>query len=129
LGTLVIASLRENAFTEQDAELLMPIAGQIAIAVESALAYREITALKNKLASEKIYLEEEIETEYNFEEIIGRSTPLKHVLKEVEIVAPADRTLRTGAQRHAPSRRSRRDSPGTATKAAAVEDCEFVATL
>jgi formate hydrogenlyase transcriptional activator len=90
LGTLVIASLRENAFAEQDAELLTHIARQIAIAVENALAYREIAALKNKLASEKVYLEEEIKTEYNFEEIIGRTAALKHVLKEVETVAPID---------------------------------------
>jgi formate hydrogenlyase transcriptional activator len=90
LGTIVIASLSENAFTEQDAELLTHIAGQIAIAVENALAYREIAALKNKLASEKVYLEEEIKTEYNFEEIIGRSAALKHVLQQVETVAPID---------------------------------------
>ena len=75
LGTLDIASRREDAFTEQDAELLTHIGGQIAIAVENALAYREIAALKNKLASEKVYLEEEIKTEYDFEEIIGGAPP------------------------------------------------------
>jgi formate hydrogenlyase transcriptional activator len=90
LGTLVVASRRENGFTEQDSELLTHIGRQIAIAVENALAYREIAALKNKLASEKVYLEEEIKTEYNFEEIIGRSAALKHVLQQVETVAPTD---------------------------------------
>jgi formate hydrogenlyase transcriptional activator len=90
LGTLDIASRRENAFTEQDAELLTHIGSQIAIAVENALAYREIAALKNKLASEKVYLEDEIKTEYNFEEIIGRSATLKYVLKQVATVAPTD---------------------------------------
>ncbi len=90
LGTLDIASRSEHAFTGGDAELLTHIAGQIAIAVENALAYREIAALKNKLASEKVYLEEEIKTNYNFEEIIGRSAALKQVLKQVETVAPTD---------------------------------------
>jgi formate hydrogenlyase transcriptional activator len=90
LGTLDIASRRENAFTEDDAELLTHIAGQIALAVENALAYREIATLKNKLASERVYLEEEIKTEYDFEEIIGRSAALKHALKQVETVAPTD---------------------------------------
>ncbi len=90
LGTLDIASRSEHAFTDGDAELLTHIAGQIAIAVENALAYREIAALKNKLASEKVYLEEEIKTDYNFEEIIGRSIALKQVLKQVETVAPTD---------------------------------------
>lgn len=90
LGTLDIASRSENAFTDEDAELLTHVADQIAIAVENALAYREIAALKNKLASEKVYLEEEIKTAYNFEEIIGRSAALKNVLKQVETVAPTD---------------------------------------
>ena len=90
LGTLDVASRSESAFTDADAELLTHIAAQIAIAVENALAYREIAALKNKLASEKVYLEEEIQTQYNFEEIIGNSRALKRVLKQVETVAPTD---------------------------------------
>jgi len=90
MGTLDIASRSENAFTESDADLLTHIAAQIAIAVENALAYREIAALKNRLASEKIYLQEEIQTQYNFEQIIGRSAALKRVLKQVETVASTD---------------------------------------
>jgi len=90
LGVLSVASLREDAFTEEDAELLEQIASQVAIAVENALAYREIETLKNKLAEEKLYLEEEIKTAHNFAEIIGNGRALKHVLKEVETVAPTD---------------------------------------
>lgn len=90
LGVLSVASLREGAFTAEDAELLEQIASQVSIAVENALAYREIEGLKNKLADEKHYLEEEIKTAYNFAEIIGNSRVLKHVLKEVETVAPTD---------------------------------------
>src|SRR5215471_8528613 len=62
----------------------------MAVAVENALAYGEITELKEKLAKEKLYLEEEIRTEYNFEEVIGESATLKKVLKQVEVVAPTD---------------------------------------
>jgi formate hydrogenlyase transcriptional activator len=43
LGTLDIASRSESAFTEEDVTLLTHIAKQIAIAVENALAYREIS--------------------------------------------------------------------------------------
>lgn len=93
LGVLCITSLRENAFTEDDAELLNQIAGQVAIAVENALAFREIETLKNKLASEKVYLEEEIQSQYNFAEIIGQSPSLGSVLRQVEIVAPTDSTV------------------------------------
>ena len=93
LGTLNLASLRDGNFTQNDAELLSQVASQIALALENALAYREIEELKNKLAKEKLYLEEEIRTEYNFEEIIGESTALKRILKQVETVAPTDSTV------------------------------------
>jgi formate hydrogenlyase transcriptional activator len=68
------------------------VAAQIAIAVENAMAFKEIDALKNKLAVEKLYLEEEIRTEFNFEEIIGESDSLKKALAQVELVAPAGTT-------------------------------------
>jgi len=93
LGALSVASLKEHAFSEEDAELLGQVAGQVAIAVENALAFREIDTLKDKLTKEKLYLEEEIQTEYNFEEIIGNSPALKEVLKEVETVAATDSTV------------------------------------
>jgi formate hydrogenlyase transcriptional activator len=90
LGSVAMASRREAAFNEADAEMLYHIARQLAIAVENALQYREIEALKNKLASEKLYLEEEIQTQYNFEEIIGQSVALKKILQQVATVAPTD---------------------------------------
>src|SRR6185369_13232741 len=93
LGVLTVASLKNDAFTEEDAELLGQVARQVAIAVENALAFRQIDALKDKLAEEKLYLEQEIQTEYNFEEIIGNSAALKLVLKEVETVADTDSTV------------------------------------
>ncbi len=88
LGVLGVGRLREQPFTIEEQELLCHTANQIAIAVENALAYREIETLKNKLASEKIYLEEEIK--YNFAEIVGQSVALKKVLQQVETVAPTD---------------------------------------
>jgi len=93
LGTLSVVSLREGAFTEHDAEFLGQIAAQIAIAVENSLAYQEISSLKDKLAKEKLYLEEEIQTGYNFEEIVGDSQALKRVLKQVQTVAATDSTV------------------------------------
>jgi formate hydrogenlyase transcriptional activator len=93
LGVLGMGSFQEEAFTEEDLEMLNQIAGQIAIAVENALAYREIEALKNKLSEEKLYLEEEIHTAYNFDQVIGSSAALKRILKQVETVAPTDSTV------------------------------------
>jgi formate hydrogenlyase transcriptional activator len=88
-GTLNLASRREDAFPHQDVELLLQVAAQIAIAVENALAFKKIDALKDKLAEERLYLEEEIRSEFNFEEIIGDSLALKRALAQVEVVAPA----------------------------------------
>jgi len=90
LGAVVLVSRREAAFTEEDAEMLGHIAKQLAIAVENALNYREVELLKNKVVSEKLYLEEEIQTHYNFEEIIGQSAALKKILQQVATVAPTD---------------------------------------
>ena len=90
LGVVALASHNESAFTKNDVELFCHIAGQLAIAVENSLSFRELAALKNKLVSEKLYLEEEIQTEYNFEEIIGQSASLKKILKQVATVAPTD---------------------------------------
>ena len=92
-GALNIGSLHDHAFTAADAELLSEAAKQIALAVANSMAYQEIASLKDKLAKEKIYLEEEIQTEYNFEEIVGESRALKQVLKQVETVAATGSTV------------------------------------
>ena len=93
LGILSIGRRREGAFSGEDIELLCQSANQIAIAVENALAFREIETLKNKLASEKLYLEDEIRTEHNFEELIGESPAFKRILKQVETVAATDSSV------------------------------------
>ncbi len=90
MGALTVARLSDESFSAKDIELLNEVAKQIAIAVENAQAYREITELKDKLAKEKLYLEEEVRTEYSFAEIVGHSETLKRTLKAVEIVAPTD---------------------------------------
>src|SRR3989449_431861 len=93
LGDLMIVRKTEGTFTAADLDFLSQAAGQIAIAIENALAYREISELKDKLAQEKLYLEEEIRSEMNFAEIVGKSSALRKVLKRVETVAPTDSTV------------------------------------
>lgn len=93
VGALSVVSAHENAFGEADAVLLSQCAKQIAIAVENVLAYQEIATLKDKLNKEKLYLEDEIRSELHFEEIIGESSAIKKVLKQVDIVAPTDSTV------------------------------------
>ena len=57
------------------------------------LAYREIATLKDKLAQQKLYLEDEIRGEMDFEGIVGQSAALRHVLNLVETVASSDSTV------------------------------------
>jgi formate hydrogenlyase transcriptional activator len=93
LGVLGVARREENAFDEKEVAFLTQVAAQVAIGVENALAFGEIADLKNKLAQEKLYLEDEIRGEMDFEGIIGQSSVLRHVLKLVETVAPSDSTV------------------------------------
>ena len=93
LGILSILRTTETPFTPEDVDFLSRASGQIAIAIENALAFRQISELKDKLAQEKVYLEEEFRSEMGFEQIIGNSPVLKHVLQLVETVAPSDSTV------------------------------------
>jgi formate hydrogenlyase transcriptional activator len=90
LGVLTVGRRRDEAFSRDEIGLLCQVAHQLAIALDNAMAYREISELKDQLAQEKLYLEDEIRGEFNFEEIVGRSPSLRKVLKEVETVAPTD---------------------------------------
>jgi formate hydrogenlyase transcriptional activator len=92
-GVLLLGRREENVFSPDEVKLLMQVANQVAIAVENALAYSKIAELKEKLTQEKLYLEDEIRTELNFEEIIGKSAVLRRVLRQVATVAPTDSTV------------------------------------
>jgi formate hydrogenlyase transcriptional activator len=93
LGTLNVGSTRPHAFSSADVDFLAQVAGQAAIAIENATAYQEIAQLKDQLAEEKLYLQDEIRTERNFGEIVGDSPAFKRVLEQVETVAPTDASV------------------------------------
>jgi len=93
VGVLSLGSWRERAFSRDDLAFLGQIARQVAIAIENAWAFGEVSDLKNKLTQEKLYLEGEIRSELKFEEIVGKSEALRRVLEQVETVAPTDSTV------------------------------------
>lgn len=93
LGILATARTTQEPFGPEDMKFLTQVAGPIAIAIENALAYEEISELKDKLAQERLYLEEEIRSEMGFEQIIGNSAAIRQVLQLVETVAPSDSTV------------------------------------
>ena len=100
LGALVFTSKQPSVYDAADVGFLQQVANQAAVAVENALAFqeieaafKEIQALKDQLAKEKAYLEEEVRTDHHFGEIVGESAALRRVLKQVETVAPTDSTV------------------------------------
>jgi formate hydrogenlyase transcriptional activator len=93
LGVLCLVRQQKNSFTPPDVEFLSQIAGQVAIALDNAFAYRRITELSDQLKQEKLYFEDEIRSELNFEEIVGNSAALSQVLRQVEAVAPTSSTV------------------------------------
>jgi formate hydrogenlyase transcriptional activator len=93
LGALGFASKQIAAYDGVDVDFLQLVANQVAVAVENTLAFDCIQKLKEKLTQDKVYLEEEIRTEHNFDEIVGESAALRRLLKEVETVASTNSTV------------------------------------
>ena len=93
LGNLGLGRKEDVAYTEEEIDFLSQFGTQLAIAIDNALTYGQVAGLKEKLAQEKLYLEDEIRSEHNFDEIIGDSPALTHALKQVAIVAPTDSTV------------------------------------
>lgn len=93
VGTMNLGSRKEDAFAGEILDLLREASGQIAIAVQNALAYQKIGELNHRLEREKLYLEEEIRDEFAFDEIIASTPEMRRVLQQIEIVAPTDSTV------------------------------------
>jgi formate hydrogenlyase transcriptional activator len=93
VGTLATVRRAEAAFSRQEVEMLSQIAGQVAVAVSNATVLRHVTELRDRLTQEKQYLEEEINLDNRFEDIVGESASLRQVLKQIETVAPTDATV------------------------------------
>ena len=93
LGVLAVARREENSFDADKVAFLIQVANQLAIGVENSLSYRKIAELTDRLAQEKLYLEDEIRGDLDFEGIVGQSSALRHVLNLVETVAPSDSTV------------------------------------
>ena len=93
LGTLEIARTTGDVWTDEDVDFLVQVARQIAIAVENALSYRQLREMKERLATEKLYLEDEIRLDHNNGNMVGEGAAFQSVLKGVQIVAPTDATV------------------------------------
>jgi len=90
IGTLTLSRQSSEPFTSLERERARHAADQVAIAIENALAFGEIAALKDRLARENVYLADEIRGKQHFEEIIGDSKALQRVLARLRRVAATD---------------------------------------
>src|SRR5207237_3106551 len=93
LGCLNVGSRDAGAFSDDDLTLLQQLSTHVAIAIQNARAYEQITILKDELSQEKLYLEEEIRVSHNFADIVGDSAAVRRVLQEIETVAPTDASV------------------------------------
>ena len=93
LGVIALGSRRPGHFGTDDLDLLCQISTQISLSLDNAIAYGKLNESKDKIEEERLYLESELRSEYNFEDIVGKSHALREVLRQVEIVAPTDSTV------------------------------------
>jgi formate hydrogenlyase transcriptional activator len=92
-GALFFMSTRRGAYQKIPIALIERVASAVAVAVDHCFAYEELRALRDRLRAENVYLQEEIQEEHNFGEIVGRSPALAQVLSLVETVAPTPSTV------------------------------------
>ena len=93
IGSLSVESRKAERYSEDEAEFLVDVAKQVGLAVENMLAFEEVARLKARLEQENLYLQEEVKTEHNVEDIIGHTQPMRKVLTALETVAPTDATV------------------------------------
>jgi formate hydrogenlyase transcriptional activator len=115
LGLFNMSSRTAHAFSQQDFDLLSQIGTQISLALDNALAYGRLRASNDDLQDQRLYLESEIRSEFNFEDIVGKGAAIQNVLKQVAIVAPTDSTVllhgETGTGKELVARAIHRSSP------------------
>jgi len=93
LGLLVIGSRKTEVLGQEDLDLLSQISVQISLALDNALAHGRLNASAVRLEEERLYLESEINSEFNFEDIVGKSAALRKALDQIAIVAPTSSTV------------------------------------
>jgi len=86
-------SRRPDAYHHEHLELLKRLQPSLELTIDRLMAFEEIERLSEQLTREKIYLQEEVKTTSNFEEIIGSSYQMLHVFDLVTQVAPIDTSV------------------------------------
>ncbi len=93
IGHLAVLDDRPMSEASIEISVLRIFAGRAAAELERLRAQTELERLKDRLQAENVYLQEEIRTQHNFEEIVGNAPPLLEALSRVERVAATDSTV------------------------------------
>jgi formate hydrogenlyase transcriptional activator len=88
-----MGSRKANPFRQQDLDPLSQIGNQMSLALDNALAYGRLNASAIRLEQERLYLESEINSEHNFQDMVGKSAAIRKVLEQVAIVALTSATV------------------------------------
>jgi formate hydrogenlyase transcriptional activator len=93
IGVVDFLSFEKHDYNDDDVQLLQDVSEIVSIAVSNALAYEEITSLKEQLQAENRLLQDEIVQRAIYEEIVGSSVSLQKVLSAIDRVGPTDSTV------------------------------------
>ncbi len=93
LGVMSLGSQKEHHFEGASLRLLQLVAGQVALALDNAMAFQDIRHSRDKLVEEKLYLEEERAQDFATQEMVGSSPSFSKILHQIETVAPSDATV------------------------------------
>jgi formate hydrogenlyase transcriptional activator len=93
LGILAMGRCENTAYTQDEMEFMSLLSQQVALAIDKAAVCGELRKLRDGSSDGKICLEDRVRTEPHYEEIVGRSSTLQRVLREVEVVAPTDSSV------------------------------------
>ncbi|UFH56295.1 sigma 54-interacting transcriptional regulator [Spirosoma sp. KNUC1025] len=90
---LSFLSRKSDTYLSRHVRLTERLEQPIVLMLERVLAFEEVARLSEQLQRENTYLQEEVKTSANFEEIIGRSQRLLRVFDQVTQVAHTDTTV------------------------------------
>jgi formate hydrogenlyase transcriptional activator len=93
VGVLFFMAGRRGAYKDLRRGSFDQKASAVGVALDHCLAHEELRRLRDRLQAESLYLQEEIQTQHNFSEIIGNSPALLSALERVERVAATDSTV------------------------------------
>jgi formate hydrogenlyase transcriptional activator len=93
IGTLALNRMTDDPWASDDVEFLVQVAGQVAMTVSNSLAFRELAEIKERLATEKLYLEDEIRLDQNIGNMVGEGAGFQSVVSGIQTVAPTGATV------------------------------------